>query len=89
LSPSRSSAGLVLPGEAPLGTAARPCAPLEQDDLGLDGGIAPAVEDLARVDFDDGGHGRNPTPAVRTPSTLPRRAPIAAAERATSASRSS
>ena len=50
MSPSRSSTRLVLAGDAPLGTAARPDDAAGEHDVGFDGRIAAAVEDLAGVD---------------------------------------
>ena len=49
--------GLVLAGRGAARHGGPAVRAARQDDLGLDGGVAAAVDDFARVDFDDGGHG--------------------------------
>ena len=60
--PSRSSVASNSPVEAPEGTAARPERPGVERHVDLDRRVAPRVEDLARVDPLDRGHGRGSLP---------------------------
>jgi hypothetical protein len=58
LSPSRSSSASREPVEAPDGHRGAPDGTVGGEHIGLDGGIATRIEDLAGADVDDFRHGQ-------------------------------